>query len=278
MVEDEFYAVAQTFTQHLHYAEYVKKREEVKQKNEATIQELARPTDGTPISGETKKRKEAEVLSARQKAGLDQLQNEESEVKPDEETKQDGLEDAEENADWAGTYLYDLMTSPRKARSLVGTQGVRSSTRAAAGYSKQAGGSSQVDRNSPLRAPPRVEEPDLEETASEDDDLDLQANLPGSRPLKKENGADSVVIKSETKEIPSINARYRFPTRLKSRKSKLFDDLGDVDELQEPNRPKMPIRKQSNPSLVRGTQGRDSIDDEPKSKKSRLNEVPMFVL
>lgn len=277
MVEDEFYAVAQTFTQHLHYAEYVKKRDEAKQKDEATIQELARPTNGTPVSGETKKRKEAEALSARQKAGLDQLQHEELEVKPNEGMKPDDLEDAEEDADWAGTFLYDLMTSPRKARALVGTRGVKSSTRAAAGYSKQAGGSSQADRSSPLRAPPRVEEPDPEETASEDDDLDLQANLSDHRQLTRGNGADSFVIKSEANEIPSINARYRSPIKIKSRKGKLFDDF-DVDELPEPSKPKMPTRKQNNPSLVRESQRKDSTGDEPKSKKSRLNEVPMFVL
>lgn len=292
MVEDEFYAVAQTFTKHLHYAEYVKKKEEVKRQNETTIGELARPTDGTPISGETKKRKEAEALSARQKTGLDQPQDGNPGVNAEGEIKLDDLDDPEENADWAGTFLYDLMTSPRKARSLVGFQGVRSSTRAAAGYPKQAGyGSSQADRSSSLHAVSRDEEQRLEETASEDDDLDLQANLSTPRPIQRGNGANPGAlitrnsparthshIKSEEKEIRSIHARYKPPTSFKSRKKKLFDGLDDFDKLPELNKPKIPIQRQRNTHFARGNHGKDSTGDEPESKKSRLNEVPTFLL
>ena len=292
MVEDEFYSVAQTFTQHLHYAEYVKRQKEVKKLSEATIRDLVRPTDGTPILEETRKKKEAEDLSARQKNGLDRLPNEETGENVEGKVKQDELEDAEEDAEWEGTFLYDLMTSPRKARSLVGAKGIRSSTRAAAGFAKQTGyGSSQVDASSPVRSRPR--EPaqrDLEETASEDGDLDLPTNVQDSQtPTKGGNDTNGKAfiargspartpsaIDSETKDIPSMNARYRSPTGFKPRKKKLFN-LDDFDEIPEFNKSGVSIQEQRNLPLPRGSERRDSGDN-PKSKKARLNEVPTFLL
>ncbi|RJE24304.1 hypothetical protein PHISCL_03359 [Aspergillus sclerotialis] len=270
MVEDEFYSIAQTFTQHLHYAEYVKRQKEVKKLNEATIRDLVRSTDGTPILEETRKRKEAEELSARQKNGLDRLPDEEEGRDVEEEMKQDELEDAEEDADWEGTFL--------------------SSTRAAAGFSKQAGyGNSQVDASSPIRSRARDEEQHdlVEETASEDDDLDLQTNLPAPKQqLKRENGTNTSsfiaraspastysAIDSESRDLPSMNVRYRSPTGIKPRKKKLFD-FDSFDNLPELNKPKFPTqeRKSSFP-LNQQDSGGDS-----KSKKARLNEVPTFLL
>ena len=97
MVEDEFYAVAQRFTQHLHYAEYVRRTKEVKSQNAARIRDIARPTDGiTPMSEETKKKKEAEALAARQKAGLEQVQ---------ETTGQGEGNDDNDDDDWCATHI-----------------------------------------------------------------------------------------------------------------------------------------------------------------------------
>ncbi|GAB1193783.1 hypothetical protein APSETT444_003012 [Aspergillus pseudonomiae] len=89
MVEDEFYAVAQSFTQHLHYAEYAKRKKEVKLQNAAAIQNLARPTDGvTPVSDVTRRRDAADALSARQKAGLEQIQSKRPRVDSEEENEE----------------------------------------------------------------------------------------------------------------------------------------------------------------------------------------------
>lgn len=287
MVEDEFYSIAQTFTQHLHYAEYVKRQKEVKKLSESTIRDLVRPTDGTPILEETKKRKEAEELSSRQKNGLDQLPDE-REGRDVEGMRQDELEDA----DWEGTFLYDLMTSPRKARSLVGKKGIRSSTRAAAGFSKQAGyGGSQMDARSPIRSRPRDEEQHdlVEETASEGDDLDLQTDLPAPKQqLTRENDTNTgsfiakaspastySAIDSESKDVPSMNARYRSPIGFKPRKKKLFD-FDSFDDHPEFNKSKFPTQERRNPPFPRNE--RQDSGDNPKSKKARLNEVPTFLL
>ena len=67
----KFYAVAQTFTQHLHHAEYLRRIKQVKLENANAIDDIARPTDGKVIMQKEKQRqKESEVLSAQQRAGL----------------------------------------------------------------------------------------------------------------------------------------------------------------------------------------------------------------
>ncbi|KAL4807707.1 hypothetical protein BDV18DRAFT_135884 [Aspergillus unguis] len=127
MVEDEFYTVAQTFTRHLHYAEFVRLKKEAKLRNAATIADIARPTDGiTPVSAELKKKTAAEQLRMRQMEGIDAALG-----KQDQEEVGDELENDDA---WAGTHLQNLMLSPRRVRSLVGLQGIRSSTRAAQGF------------------------------------------------------------------------------------------------------------------------------------------------
>ncbi|KAJ8197719.1 hypothetical protein LV164_001798 [Aspergillus fumigatus] len=116
MVEDEFYAMAQTFTKHLHYAEYVKRKKEAKLQNAAAIKDLARPTDGvTPRSEETKRKEAAATLSARQRAGMEKMGGTRPQLDSDKEE-----DDTNEDDGLAGTSLQYLMTSPRKARSLVG--------------------------------------------------------------------------------------------------------------------------------------------------------------
>ena len=147
MVEDEFHAVAKQFTQHLHHAEYKRLKNLAKTRNASAITTISRPTDSiTEMRAETKKRKEHESKAAKQKIALALMKGQAvakrpktgSDIESDVEvTKADGL--------WAGTTLHGLMTSPsRKQTSLTGLQGVLSSTRAAAGYSKPEGRASQA--------------------------------------------------------------------------------------------------------------------------------------
>ncbi|KAB8261103.1 hypothetical protein BDV32DRAFT_148968 [Aspergillus pseudonomiae] len=237
MVEDEFYAVAQSFTQHLHYAEYAKRKKEVKLQNAAAIQNLARPTDGvTPVSDVTRRRDAADALSARQKAGLEQIQSKRPRV--DSEKENEEVEDEM----WAGTSLHGLMMSPRKTRSLV---------------------------------------------ASEDDDLDLQHETP--RPTQKARliSSDSMSSKSQHspltptkdrgKKVQSINARYKTPTATQPRRRLLFDD--DFDELPELQHSDVQVQgRVSSPSIRKARQENPPRGNNPQSKKSRLNEVPTFLL
>ncbi|OQE04861.1 hypothetical protein PENVUL_c029G02140 [Penicillium vulpinum] len=190
MVEDEFYAVAQTFTQHLHHAEYLRRRKEVKAENAARIAEIERPTDGrTPLPNEVQRKREIEALRERQKAGLVSIEDR-------------GVEEKDEDEDderWAGTHLHDLMTSPRKIRSLAGVHAPKSSTRAAAGFGQAptlGTGRARVNSIGSVTALPRASEVQSieldEETASgsdDDDDLELETQSAVLPPPNRTNAA-----------------------------------------------------------------------------------------
>ena len=300
MVEDEFYAVAQRFTQHLHYAEYVRRTKEVKSQNAARIRDIARPTDGiTPMSEETKKKKKAEALAARQKAGMEQVQ----ETTGHREGNDDNDDDDDDDM-WAGTSLHDLMTSPRKARSLVGgTRGIKSATRAAAGYvqtSQNSATTAGLPSSSPLghRRQERQHQV-LDETASEDDDdLDVQptitfkrtvhdintpktepkterSNIPSIAPTKSIPANNSTRNSEKANQTPSINARNKTQAVFNPRKKLLFDDF---DELPEPKSNISMQEQKSKSSSIPSTPNDSRSGDNKESKKSRLNEVPMFLL
>ncbi|ODM19620.1 hypothetical protein SI65_04605 [Aspergillus cristatus] len=309
MVEDEFYAVAQSFTKHLHFAEYVRQAKEAKSQNASRIQDLARPTDGvTPVSEETKKKKEAESLAERQKKGLGVLDNNEG----SREGKEEDDDDVFQDDSWAGTSLYDLMMSPRKSRALVGTQRIKSTTRAAAGFVQSSQNSSAGNgmaapgsASTPLGSREQERRGSIEETASEDDDLDVQPTTTFKRRIediktpKTEKSDESITptprrsishapnnpIKKpkpepETKptSTPSINTAGNkkrpspSPSIPKPRRRMLFDDF---DRLPEPafNISMQEQKRKSSSSIEKSANGRDES-----KKKSRLNEVPMFVL
>ncbi|OJJ97072.1 hypothetical protein ASPACDRAFT_45926 [Aspergillus aculeatus ATCC 16872] len=332
MVEDEFYSVAQSFTQHLHYAEYVRRKKEVKaQQRELLQQQQQRPTDGvTPLSGESKKRNAQEELAARQREGLATMT---AGVRPvvsgDEE---DGEEEEEEDETWAGTSLHELMVSPRKNRSLVGMQRIRSATRAAAGFAQAPGGIGRRfgagiggaggggdgggGGSGHGRDDGHQVDDDEDATASEDEDDDLDAHAHAhvkttphqvsrrrqsrrSPPLPEEHNyatSSDASLKSSSYRTPTIEPKskkaqsmnatttttYRTPTptTIISKRRLIFDDW---DQLPEPP-PKSNIQVQSRLSSSSSSseappppQNPRGIDPKAK-KKSRLNEVPTFLL
>ncbi|KAI4091059.1 MAG: hypothetical protein LQ339_008196 [Xanthoria mediterranea] len=141
MVEDEFLSAAQLFTSHLHHAEYVRLKNAAKARNGCTVHPItARPTDSiTAMRAETKKKKEAEVRTGKNRAALDKMMSDTRAniaLTSDEEQSED--EDEEDEQPWAGTSLQGLMApaARKNLTSLSGLQGIQSSTRAANGYSK----------------------------------------------------------------------------------------------------------------------------------------------
>ena len=285
MVEDEFYAVAQTFTQHLHYAEYVRRKKEAKLQNATTIQNIARPTDGVTAQSEEAKRKAAaEDLSAQQKEGLQKMVEG---GRPAVDSEEDDDEDQEDDT-WAGTSLHDLLISPRKARSLVGMQGIKSTTRAAAGLGASAGSSAVTDGAARERQDAMGDGDQLDET-TDDDDLDARTRtLTGpsriqhrtatptpttassrSSPMNNRSTGDSGI-----RRVQSMSGRYSTPRATKSKKRLIFDD--DFDGLPEPSRSSNQMQGPiSSPSL--GRRAPNPRGPDPKAKKSRLNEVPTFL-
>lgn len=140
MVEDEFHAVAQTFTKHLHHAEYVRLKNAAKNRNASTISSISRPVDSiTTMREETKRKKEAEARALKMKAAVDSINGSERTKRPaDDESDVSDFENDKQDEPWQGTQLQRFMTTSRR-RNLTGwtgLEGVRSHTRAAAGFSK----------------------------------------------------------------------------------------------------------------------------------------------
>ncbi|KAI9772461.1 MAG: hypothetical protein M1840_000664 [Geoglossum simile] len=143
MVEDEFHAVAKTFTKHLHHAEYVRLKQLAKSQNASKIHTISRPVDSqTKMREDTKKAKARESMSRLQKNAVrDMLLAKRGEDESDQD-----LSDPHEGP-WAGTSLQGLMASPKKPeRSLAPISGIRSNTRAAAGFTKAVSAAAQTSR------------------------------------------------------------------------------------------------------------------------------------
>lgn len=139
MVEDEFHAIARTFTQHLHHAEYLRLKSLAKTRNASTVSNISRPVDSiTVMRAETKKKKEAENREAKNKTALEQLRSTAQKPRPTSEDSDFSELEGKDEGHWKGTALQGFMTtSPgRNQTSLAGLQSIKSSTRAAAGFSK----------------------------------------------------------------------------------------------------------------------------------------------
>lgn len=243
MVEDEFYAVAQTYTQHLHYAEYLRRRREVKNENSASLEKAERHTDGlTPLPKDIQRKREQEALREQQKAGVAKVVG----GKADEV-------DGEDDELFAGTHLHNLMTSPRKARSLAGLQALRTSTRASSGLRQQPASGitrsriKRVGSLTPVNKGLENEPIEIdEETASDsDDDLGQEVTAAIPQPRKK---AQAVAHSEETprghsgselRTLSTSRLKYRAePPRRQPRpastfKSKIQSLFDDLDELPE---------------------------------------------
>ncbi|PYH86041.1 hypothetical protein BO82DRAFT_429008 [Aspergillus uvarum CBS 121591] len=335
MVEDEFYSVAQSFTQHLHYAEYVRRKKEVKaqrqQQNTSLGDLVRRPTDGvTPLSEESKKRNAQEELAARQWEGLETMNIRKRPIVSEDEEE---LAEEEEDEAWAGTSLHELMVSPRKNRSLVGVQGIRSATRAAAGFAQavggrrvgiaggtgtgvtDGGGGGQGDRGVGGSRHGREDvhrvDDDEDATASDEDD-DLEAHVktaPQPRQAPRRRSRRSPPLQTEERDFAtssdsspkspsyegsttepksrkaqSMNATTTYrtptPTAIKSKRRLIFDDWDQLPELPPQSNVQVQSRLASSSSSEappRPPQNPRGIDTKAK-KKSRLNEVPTFLL
>jgi len=123
MVEDEFETVAQSYTAHLHHAEYKRLMREART---APPKELPEPT--SPMSNEAKRRLQSAALQKRQGDALHHVVGKTS-SEQDEDDKMSNL--------WSGTSLAPLMTQGSQQKtSLVGLERISSSTRAGSGFSR----------------------------------------------------------------------------------------------------------------------------------------------
>src|SRR3954447_8787885 len=127
IVEDEFQSVAQSFTHHLHHAEYVRMKKKART--------ASPPTPAIPLNGiraETRNKLEAKNLSSRQNKAVKDMIGVTGVASPEEG------EEEKANDPWQGTSLAGLMSKDgaHTRTALVGLEQIPSSTRAARGFGR----------------------------------------------------------------------------------------------------------------------------------------------
>jgi hypothetical protein len=305
MVEDEFQAVAQTFTHHLHHAEYIRMKKKVR----------AAPSSASmgtlnSMRSETKKKLEAKDLHERQNIAVKGMIGNGRHASPDDE------EEAQGNDPWQGTTLAGLMAkdSNQKRTALVGLEQIPSSTRAAKGFSRGEGDSpmkreenmsmleiygGKTTKGRTTSPSPAARTGDAD--TDEDEDLDIP---PRTKPVMKQmNPEPSEVGKAFNKNdrmdpvqpsntlITSLsppNSRPENMTKTKvssntlqpssrlsssslRRKIDSFDDLHDEDSDQFSTWSRSDFSAKSNTH----TKGKSANEND---KRSRLNEIPTFLV
>lgn len=286
MVEDEFDAVARIFTKHLHHAEYERFKALAKERNSSTASAISRPVDSiTAMRAETRKKKEAEARDAKNKATLERFSNPAKRQRSDSDIS-DPEDQDKDTRSWKGTALQDLMRrSPKKNQtSLIGLGGVKSSTRAAAGYSKSEKKSTSTAARSFDLAPhktclekekTRLSPESSTSNGSETDDLDTPA---AKRPMQNQS----------RNPIKTSNFRPEPPTKPPERKSAI---------MRFPNLPPLTTKNvpsdrgdDASGSALQGPQYADAARarlkarmEARKAKESKkdnvnVNEIPVFLV
>jgi len=131
MVEDEFHSTAQLFTRHLHRAEYQRLKRLAKSQNASSIQQIQRPVDARTLqSTESRKKMEGNMQRAEQASALRNIMG----VKRLPGREED--EKVEDDPWMRDPRLMGLMTQRENSTQLARIAGVKSKTKASAGYSQ----------------------------------------------------------------------------------------------------------------------------------------------
>ncbi|OAX84512.1 hypothetical protein ACJ72_01128 [Emergomyces africanus] len=316
MVEDEFLATAQTFTRHLHHAEYVRKKNEAKIQNANAIRGLAHPGAKSTMSAQDRKKMESEENLAKQKAALGELKRVAGRPPVDSEVEDEGIESDEDKDDdpWVGTSLQNLMTHQLKHQSLVGLHGIKSTTRAALGFAKAPGGllgrnasSNQQGHSTPTRGAevdPYIVDDD-EMTTEDDDDLDAQprrsksVQISTAKPGPRSKTHTAVPRATNTKvqavagsdprrkanlfhELGNLKKNEQQTTFAPPKRSRIMSLFDDSDDEQTTKMKKNEGSSSNKHQILKRSPSKTASNKRPEndriSKKARLNEVPTFLL
>ena len=265
MVEDEFQTVAQSYTAHLHHAEY---KRLVKQAREAPPKALPEPT--SPMSKQTRNRLKAVALEKRQKESLRRVTGQKSNGEQEDEDKAADL--------WSGTSLAPLMAnSSQQKRSLLGLEGISSSTKAGLGV-----GRSQSSRR--FAADEETDTLGLDIT-SHKSPMQQKDVVSTARPRRVgENGLTQNEATTPRMIEKHVSEPVAPPTQSKPEarpitKRKFFYDSDDMVD-QPKTRTKLGVgtQKLTSTKLSNGNSLlRRRPTDEQEKKTSRLDEVPLFI-
>ncbi|OQU99168.1 hypothetical protein CLAIMM_04840 [Cladophialophora immunda] len=261
MVEDEFQTVAQSYTAHLHHAEY---KRLVKQARKAVPKALPEPT--SPMSEKTKRRLKSAALQNKQKETLRRVIR--GPVVDDEEDE-DKVTDL-----WSGTSLAPLMASnSQQKRSLVGLEGISSSTKAGMGLAR-----SPSSRRSTTNL---GTDHFAQQTSSKRDNSNGSSILVAEKQETLQNGLHPASTSRLSDHTVRQHRNSPVPSRSDERttKRRFVVDLDDdsvataaVDDSHDGAR-----RSRAGPQAD-GRHLSKSMADKERDKKLRFEEVPLFII
>lgn len=280
MVEDEFLAIAQRFTVHLHAAEYKRQQKMAKTRNAETINSISRPVTGK-MPDQTKRKVEAVVRAKAQKTIIENLVG-----KKVGGTELSDDSDDDDGLPYVGTSLHGLMDSPsRKAASLKKIS-TAATTRAAAGYKQPAQPKSGVRRSlgSPQpRGTAKPSRPDevLDDNATESsaDDDDLDAAPKPSQLARKATviPKPSLISVKEVKALDVQQTHSKFPPQSK-------DSISSPKDVRKTMKPAVSWTETQSPPKVRPRNSRleqarkrRAEEEQEQQAKKKPDVIPTFL-
>jgi len=296
IVEDEFQTVAQSFTHHLHHAEYVRMKKKART--------APPPTSTILLNGmraETRNKLEAKDLSSRQNRAIKDMIGVSGLASPEEE------EEEKTNDPWQGTSLAGLMSKDgtQSRTALVGLAQIPSSTRAARGFGRGEAESRtkrEEDRSileifggkgSKWRATSPSPRPPIEaSTKEEDDNLDTRSRIkpvvtngkprlldrihpaqPSSKSTNSTSPPDSRSGISTKSKVGSTTSQ----TASKYSASSTRRTIDDFDDIRDDDLEDLSVNSRSIFSSTSKTRAKGNSTKE-KDKKSRISEIPTFLV
>ena len=273
MVEDELQAVAQTYTYHLHAAEYKRLKKKAREAPPRTLPDLKKDAP------KGVKRK-FEILALQAKQNM---------------TLADGDEDenARPNDPWLGTSLAGLMgSSSQPKRTLTLSEEIPSSTRAASGYGRGKGESPSKKMKTAVIETESRSKP--EPTPAQESRI-TSINVPiskaqggrsGTRILAADTAAffkaavtDTEITSnssraSEVKDTKTAEAVSKFgrlkPAARQAKKRFSFDDDFDIDSVAA-------VEPQSSSAKPAGKR-KLKIGEKDENKRTKINDIPTFLV
>jgi hypothetical protein len=268
MVEDELQAVAQIFTHHLHAAEYKRLKKKAREAPPRTMGMLPGLSPSAPK--EVKRKFEVMALEDRQQNAV----------------AGDTEEGKKARDPWSGTSLAGLMGSTSQPRrTLMGSQEIQSSTRAASGFGRGEG-------DSPSK---KTKTDTLDLLTSHDEPPKQRETLPIPRsvspsPIKlprveaPEKAASSATsnlatAKPSPSPAPTTTTTANPPaTRTKisarpPRKKLAFDDDFDMESLNCEVAADEPVKSATMKRKIKL-----DVKGEKENKKTKMSDIPMFLV
>ncbi|KDB23130.1 hypothetical protein H109_04948 [Trichophyton interdigitale MR816] len=298
MVEDEFLSTARSFTAHLHQAEYTRKRKQAKTENASKVMKMTqrRPIDPkTSMSNATKRSIQRESSDMQRLEALEKMKEDAGRPEVDdsdmEEIKDEeiGMSDEDRDDDpWVGTSLQALMVTAKQSRPLMGLHGIKSSTKAALGYSRPADTSGGVEKSlrdkgadegvkarpiSNIRPPSRADATEDFTASSEDDDLGVQARTLSRPPAISARNKTSVpvctskltpvALPHKRDSTPSITRADPAPSPIKQPHVNIRESQSSSSGSSSPATRSSSAPKPRGSSSSRFAKLFDELDDEP---------------